>query len=681
MFSPIRFIRAAVPLVLLAGLAACGGGGSSSAIPAAGPNTSSVISVNGSNLTVTGTITALFSGGFTLMEGSPAGYMHVYTNSSTAITGPALYVGEAVIVSGTGSLSTSITATSVGPQSTATPGPTGTATPAPTSAPLGATIALPSGVTAFTGSVSQVGTGFFTIYGGSNYGYFKVYTNSSTAFFGGSPVVGSYAKVTGTGTAGVSMTAVTASFTPVSPSSITVSGQVSASTPYGFTLSSNGTTVPVALISSSVIGGGTLQVGANVSVTGSGTTATSVTAVQIVVQAATPAPGVAATPTPGPIAQTHVLTEDYLGGRYGTHSIAWSQASPYLTYAQTGTTDASSIAATGIQTQFYADPNRTESGSGDPLFSTDETTFAHDCSGNRVTYQYGSVTQYVMDVGGASMQNRFVSYINNVKSQAHFDNLYEDDAGPLSAFGLANFLPSTPCSYSDSQWITNGQAINQVSPLPVIVNGLSGLNGHNPSLTLGLLDSSNTIGGNYEHCYTDNNELKMGQWEWTAIENTELQVAAKNKLFICQERNLNDASTQTDARIYALASFLLTYNPQNSVLWEEFNTASGLHVFPESQLVALNPRVAAPTDVSGLQQTGGAYGREFANCYIAGKFVSSCAVVVNPDTQFSHTFPFPQYTHTLVLSGSGTIDGGTMSTGGGAPPTTLGPSQAAIVFP
>jgi len=56
-------------------------------------------------------------------------------------------------------------------------------------------------------------------------------------------------------------------------------------------------------------------------------------------------------------------------------------------------------------------------------------------------------------------------------------------------------------------------------------------------------------------------------------------------------------------------------------------------------------------------------------------------VVVNPDTQFSHTFPFPQYTHTLVLSGSGTIDGGTMSTNGAAPPTTLGPSQAAIVFP
>ena len=114
---------------------------------------------------------------------------------------------------------------------------------------------------------------------------------------------------------------------------------------------------------------------------------------------------------------------------------------------------------------------------------------------------------------------------------------------------------------------------------------------------------------------------------------------------------------------------------------EEFATPSGLHVFPESQLVALNPKVAQPSSVSGLLAQGGTYGREYADCYIAGTFAGPCAVVVNSDPSLSHAFPYPQYNHTLTLSGEGVLDGGTMSTQGAAPPLTMAPSSAAIVFP
>ena len=138
---------------------------------------------------------------------------------------------------------------------------------------------------------------------------------------------------------------------------------------------------------------------------------------------------------------------------------------------------------------------------------------------------------------------------------------------------------------------------NNSAPLPVIINGLNVLNGHNPSMAISLLASSNTMGGNYEHCYSDDASAKNNGWLWTAEENSELQVNAQNKVFSCQERNTSDASANTDARLYAYASFLLTYNPTTNILWEAFGTPSNFHVFPEQQLVAMNPKVSAPSDI------------------------------------------------------------------------------------
>jgi len=86
------------------------------------------------------------------------------------------------------------------------------------------------------------------------------------------------------------------------------------------------------------------------------------------------------TPTPPPISQKHILTSDYLGGIYGTRSIPWSAAAPYLNRAQTTATDADAISAVGIKTEMYTDPTHTQS--NDPMPTSDETTYAHDCRGN-----------------------------------------------------------------------------------------------------------------------------------------------------------------------------------------------------------------------------------------------------------------------------------------------------------
>jgi hypothetical protein len=669
-FGKARLNSWVTAAVALLALAACSG---HAVGPAAIPSTSiarhGTLKASSTATTVSGTIVGMISGGFTIDPGKKCGYLHVYVNATTAITGPAPAVGLYAQATGSGSCATSLTATSL---TTSASG--GIPTPTPGPIPTQATITA-------SGPIAGIMPGRLTVNAGPGVGYLHVFTNASTIYAGGTPATGLYAQSTGTGSLATSVTARYVALYSAAPGSITVSGVANAATSFGFTVNagSSYSAVPVVMNAKTIVGGSPLVTGSTVKVTGTGTEGEGILAASIVVSAPTPAPGTTPSPTPAPISQKHLLTEDYLGSPWGTTSIAWSAAAPYITWAQTGSTSASAISAAGIKTQFYSDPNKTSPGGGDPLYSADETTFAHDCNGNRVSDVYNGVTQDVMNVSGSSLQALFVNYVNRMVASGHFDAVFEDDAGPPMKDTYVTYS-GTPCSYSDASWLTAGQALNQLPSLPVIFNGLNIFNGQGPSESMAILQSANTIGGSLEHCYSDDSQPKMAGWVWQTIENSELEVAADNKLFFCVTRNLSSAASETDPRIYALASFLLTYNPTTSVLWEQYATASGFHVEPESQLVALDPLVPAPSNVSGLQQTGGTYGRQYGQCYYAGNFVGPCAVVVNP-TSSSAPFPFPQYSHTLVLSGGGVLDGGTAATNGPAPPASLLPSEAAIVFP
>jgi hypothetical protein len=711
-------IKAAIGVLFTASLAfsACAGHGSNAFLPPTGDGLPSTASGHAhprasGNLNLAGPIVAKISGGFTMIVDSGCGatdhgHLHVFINAYTQVTGGPPAVGLYAQVIGTGSCPTSATATSVtitsGPPTSPSPSPSSNPSSGPSSVPstipsyapstipspppytqpTGSPIPLPSGQLTVGSTISALWSGGFTIapeaYDGL--GNMHIYTNSSTAYGGGSPKTGLYAQVTGTGPFTNFHAAYVALYSGA-PGTVTVSGTATAATPYGFLLTpsssySSGSykSIPVIVNRNSVVAGRQLVIGSLVKVVGTGAANESVLAIQVVVSVASPAPGTGP-PTPAPIPQTHVLTADYLNG-----SPSAPAAAPYLTWAQTGSQYANAISAAGIKTQVYVDPNRTSANTGDPLYTSDETTFAHDCYGNRITATYSaSKTLYVMNIGEQSMQSLFASVVSSQLALAHFDAVYEDDAGPLSEMVFTPFS-AMPCNYSDSQWLGYGQAIDQVSPVPVIFNGLDALNGQNVSMSIGLLSSSNTFGGNYEDCYSSPSSPKIGTWVWQATENTELQVNAQQKTFECQLGNQGSAASETDARLYGLASFLLTYNPATSILWEEFATSSGLHVMPEEQLVALDPIGSAPSSVAALMQTGGSYGRQYGECFLAGTYVGSCAVVVNPNNN-AVTFPFPQYTHTLVLSGSGVLDGGSASINGQAPPLYLPANEAAIVFP
>jgi hypothetical protein len=394
-------------------------------------------------------------------------------------------------------------------------------------------------------------------------------------------------------------------------------------------------------------------------------------------------------PSPSPISQRHVVTWDYLGYPDGTTKITWSQAAPFLSWASTGYAASAGIHAVGIKTTFYTDPNRVSS--NDALYNAPEAAFAHTCQGSRVTDVFaGRVLQYVTDPGSAALQSSFIDWVVNPNlHEGVFDAVYLDNMGPLSEYGSGSFSPSLPCNYSDSGWVAGQTALISALPVPALFNGLSGLNpygGFGLSLSLGLFNSSNTLGGMWEHCYTRNNQSVPKEFgpTWQANENTELAVQQKGRLFICMPSDNYappGSSRALDDRLYSYASFLLTYDPTLSVLWDFYPVGpSGLHVNPESQLVPLHPVVSTPSDIRDLQQTSGVYGREYSDCYLAGTWVGPCAAVVNPDYYNAHAFPYTKYHHTLVINGAGILDGGTISITGPPPPSSLPPMEAVIAF-
>lgn len=529
-----------------------------------------------------------------------------------------------------------------------------------------------------SGTINSVSSTNIGLNAGSACGNVNVAVSSATLIaYNGLPLAsGTFAQIVATGNCNTSFTA--SEIILAAP--ITLSGPITGidGSTIGINAGSSCGYMNATMTGATTVAmnGQMLAVGTMASVSGIGSCNTNVIATSITLSG----PAVQATPTPAPtatpasypttIAATHVFTADYLGGYAGTKSIAWSQAAPYLNWAETSVSDANSIASTGIKTMDYSDPNYIAP--GDPLYSTDETIFAHTCSGARISRTYNSsTTQYLSDPSSADLAANWNAWAASEASSAHFDAFFEDDAN--NTYGM-NALP---CNYTAPTWATLSIALDNAFTRPIIYNNLSGAN------TINLNQATSVIGGMSEECYSRSSQptapFTSGSL-WTTSENLQIAMGQQHKLFLCYNNDTGSAATEIAARLYTYASFLLTYDASTSVLWNTFATASGFHVLPEATLVPAYPLVSQPSGVSSLQAAGGAYGREYAACYLAGTLVGRCAVAVNPDPSSAHAFPFSGYAHSVTLSGSGVLDGGSISTSGGAPPASLASLSAVIAF-
>lgn len=532
-----------------------------------------------------------------------------------------------------------------------------------------------------TAKITYVSPGKFNTYAS---GHYQWVTYSSTTTISGAIKVGYYATVTGAVSSTGVLVATSISTSSTESTALTNPAISNAQITYvasgKFNTYSSGHYRWVTYTSSTAITG-TIKVGYYASVSGTVTSTGSVTASSIVVTTS-PSGTPTSTPTPPPstTVMKHINTEDYVG--YMTSlSRSYSSLAPYLTWAQTVSQDTAGLHAVGIKTQRYIDPNRVSSGSTYALVPTLSSEYALSCSGVRVYTHYSTIVRYIPNPANSSYRTQFGNYINNTLGASNFDSVWDDDAEPPGQFG--SYSPSLPCNYSDSSWISSEIGMLSYSKIPVMVNDLNALNGTNVSLNMNLVRSSAVWGGSFEECYNTTATPEQTGWVWQATENTELQVNALNKPFLCFGRYPGTASSNTAGRIYMLASFMLTYNSNLDTLFEVFQTASQFHVEPEEQLVALNPLKSTPSTITSLRTTTsgtyGTYGREYGSCYYKGVSVGPCAVAVNPDS-VSHPFPFSGYKHTLYLSGGGILDGGTASVTGAAPSSTIAAARAVIAF-
>jgi hypothetical protein len=370
-------------------------------------------------------------------------------------------------------------------------------------------------------------------------------------------------------------------------------------------------------------------------------------------------------------APRHVQTADYFGGYHGTKAVPATFAAQYLTWAETDQPGSLALSALGVKAFLYSNPNIESA--VDPMYRVDESAFFHGCDGQRI-YIHDARGFAIMNPGSPALLHAWRQYVQRRSVGANFAAVFEDQAIFPSVYRVAD-----PCNYNPQQWLAQLIQAQRNLGYPVIYNGLSDYHNHGVALEIAL--NATAIGGMMEQCYaTSPPSTRAAGWQWTATQDTEIRMASERKYFFCLGNDTTHADRAYDSRIYVDASFLMTYDPRTSVLMEFYHTPSQFHVLPESEIVPLNPVRKKVSAIADLRQNGGAYVREYRNCFLAGRAQGACAVAVNPDPSNTAALSLRGYSHVVTLQGTDVYDGGKVLLVQQQPPSRLGPLQAVIAF-
>jgi hypothetical protein len=370
----------------------------------------------------------------------------------------------------------------------------------------------------------------------------------------------------------------------------------------------------------------------------------------------------------------HVQTAEYLWTPEERQTDPHVYA-PYLTWAYPLYSTAEAVHDAGIKTIFYVNPVMPQQGEYEyrQLTGRYGGVGAKDCGGNPVTTYGGK--GLLADPRSPNAASYYADVINwYLRNKLHgredVDALFVDNNGAL--YG-ANPLP---CNYDARTWGRAFDRAIEATGLPIVTNSLAA---RDTATYVDRLSAKNIAGGMFEECFNDH--------MWAPEESSQLQTIAllerEHKRpgpgWWCYLNNTSQPGSQSIAqRLFAYASFLLTYNPNYSVFQESFTTdPSTFKVFPETGFVPMGPTIV-PHDVDDLKTPSGAYVQYYSWCYFRKKPLGPCEIAVNPQTG-SASVPNPnRLHHSMVLTGGGVLDGGLASFNGPAV-TDLDPHTAAIM--
>lgn len=539
-----------------------------------------------------------------------------------------------------------------------------------------------------------------------------IYANSGTSwsYNGLSFKLGDYVTVSGTWKNSTTVLATSASLSTsgspgilsgttaqtTSTQSAAVTGQIVYASFYsssgGFEVKEgNGTNVWVYRTSTTQMtyNGLSVKVGTYVSANGTWKNSTTLYASSISLSSTMPSSGstaapttITATPAPSAGVPKHVQTAEYLWSSTET-STSPSVYAPYLNWAYTLNSRAGMTRSAGIKTVLYTSPMMPNSNTYEynELNGTYAAVKARTCSGTIVkTYSGTGLLADPTRSGTSSYFQNIVNHVTSAVSAANpgyshpWDLIFIDNDGPL--YGAS----ATPCNYSATTWGTAQDSQLATTGQKFILNSLSVADSNVPTY-VSRLKGSAIAGGEFEECFMTS--------LWASEEDAQLQTIALLKSegkpggagFWCYADNTKAAAyTATAQRMYIYASFLLTYDPNYSVFQESFSTPSTFKVMPETGFVPMSP-VSVPSAVTGLATSTGAYLQRYNSCYYRGSLIGRCEIIVNPSTTSYVSVPNPwALHHSMVLSGNGVLDGGSVSFSG-AVPSRMGPKSGLILTP
>src|SRR5579883_1928584 len=122
----------------------------------------------------------------------------------------------------------------------------------------------------------------------------------------------------------------------------------------------------------------------------------------------------------------HVLTADYWGGYSGTHNLPAERTAPWLWLAETDPQDSDLLSSLGIKTMLYTNPNREMP--GDPMWSDDDSEFAHTCAGDRARGEAQYKNIFLTNPSSPTALHAWRASVASHLENAHFDFIFADEA-------------------------------------------------------------------------------------------------------------------------------------------------------------------------------------------------------------------------------------------------------------
>jgi hypothetical protein len=352
---------------------------------------------------------------------------------------------------------------------------------------------------------------------------------------------------------------------------------------------------------------------------------------------------------------------------------AWMAA--HVTFVETGrASDARDFRASGGQySMVYTDPNyyfvsAAYRSHGD----FPESAFGHDATGARISRPQGDGVEYYL-VPNAQTRDAY-RRVTLADADDAYDYAFADGVSDSLHTSLYRMSAPPVEIHSDAEYIAGMKAVLAASARPMIINGYD--NGE--PLGMATYVTSPNIAGVYgEACLATDRGAKTGD-RWIREADALLFTTAHQRFAFCGGHG-NTQNNQA-GRLYWLASWWLTFDPDYSVAVEVFESPGDVYVFPESQLVPTSPIQNAASDINALRTSGGAYVREFRQCYETGRPIGPCAALVNPSATPVTLPPLStKYSRSLTLDARNLFDGGQIGFAHSVP-TTLAPGEAAIIF-